>query len=407
LRARALSHKSQPRMTKAPSNNYQKQSSANGTAKNIRNDKSVVKVSSACHAQVFRKPPVKNASGFRPDSSKNLINKIRAKDTKSKEKMPEKKASSVKATTQSVVRKHLMVNRDEGSSDLQKRRRVTKNIQDAEKTPIHRAQKGNEPASSTSSTLQAPQNRKNPSEQLLDKIRAKARSRVEASSSQANTQQASRKHLMTNRIEESPGPNKKRRGADQTKKQNDISSNGKDLPPRKRGGTPPGREDGNPSAPSINDSVRLRVQLTFQDKKHRLLDTKGHLTALAKSEAKLITKASKLGNDRLKAIFAKDIDNWGKYKTTQKVPFGDQAIRIHFYMNKKTGEVMYPFDYKVKGTPSPDLANQIRGDLSSAVLQEKGKFSFKALRKKIDAEQRELYKKHAPAVLKSKTENVR
>ncbi|MFI5344411.1 MAG: hypothetical protein ACHQUC_09350, partial [Chlamydiales bacterium] len=47
LRARALSHKSQPRMTKAPSNNYQKQSSANGTAKNIRNDKSVVKVSSA------------------------------------------------------------------------------------------------------------------------------------------------------------------------------------------------------------------------------------------------------------------------------------------------------------------------------------------------------------------------
>lgn len=216
---------------------------------------------------------------------------------------------------------------------------------------------------------------------------------VASQSFEAEVLQNSRNHLLESRNSDRASEVGRRSSNRLAAQKEQVIS--RSLPPKKGdddAGPPPFRGHSPNVASSVNEAVRLKVQLTLQDKKYGLLDGEGYLTDLAKSTARDLH--IDLRNPKLKNLFGDEFHNWSKYTTTVEVPFKQQTLYIHFYMHKITGEVKYPFDYKVKPN-------------GTSPFQKK---STKGLRKidkeKVEDDQKKLFEQSTPDFVKSKEEGV-
>lgn len=87
-----------------------------------------------------------------------------------------------------------------------------------------------------------------------------------------------------------------------------------------------------------------------------MLDGSGKLTGKAlectKNVDNIIMRGIGLENPKVIERLTKNgepIENWAKYKTKAVTLGTGNKADIHFYYNNKTGEVIYDYDFKVKG----------------------------------------------------------
>ena len=92
-------------------------------------------------------------------------------------------------------------------------------------------------------------------------------------------------------------------------------------------------------ASNIATAPKLAEPLQLQSARSSFTAT-GQLTPQVISDSRLIIPNSKIGNRNVPS-------GYNKYSTpTFQSPSGD--FQTHFYMNPKTGDVLYDLDYKIK-----------------------------------------------------------
>ncbi len=96
-------------------------------------------------------------------------------------------------------------------------------------------------------------------------------------------------------------------------------------------------------AGNVNDAVRLKTELALQEA--GILNRQGKLTQEALAGAEEIPLKGGIQNPTVIDVLTSDgsnISDWGKFTTKGSVELPNgQKVQVHFYVNKKTGEVDY------------------------------------------------------------------
>ncbi|MCD0445945.1 hypothetical protein LO763_20245 [Glycomyces sp. A-F 0318] len=112
-------------------------------------------------------------------------------------------------------------------------------------------------------------------------------------------------------------------------------------------GSTSGRYSGAGAVSGYGSGVRLRTDLLMREASS-IFTPSGGLRRSVINASHMIISGERLGNKNLIAYLTRDgssISDWGKFATPRfNSPFG--RFEVHFYMNRRTGRVIYDYDYK-------------------------------------------------------------